>query len=689
MLVIGCRLGEITTLRLDDPGGRDALGARRHRAGVDRGRPAAAGDDRHRRRAPVPSRGRRRASSPAACSTPRPPTPGRRGTPRTAPPGRPPPSSTTHAWTGPGVHPGKRRHLAAPAPARRRDRHDGRRQLRDVGGAGLPLPAAGDVPRLRPPARWATACPPRSRPASSTATATVVALVGDGGLGMTLAEIETAVRMGLRTIVLVFDNQRYGMIRSYQDRRSAGRARSDRPRADRLRGRGPGARGARRSGRGRRGVRAGAPAGPRRGPAERCCTSSSTAAGRVSTAGRERVPRSVRRPRRVSSRHGAPDPSRVRRARAAIPPGPRRTARAGRHARPNEAWEVLKDAARRASYDTATRRPARLPTRPFPSDCQRRPGPAVLDRRHGTAPGASVRIRARLRHLRRLVHRRDRAARPGLPRVAARSSPRRRPSGPRSRVCSTRTRTSRGAASRRGAQARFFRRALGAGSRRRQTPRRAFRRPSSPALRRRLRGARLGVEDLLEDLAHARAHQVPGAAASASRSRRRMRAASRASRSAGPDRRDRRPRPDRPPPGRPRQPAGGRLRHAASQACRAGLAGCPEARARRHLPERGRAVHGRGLVQRLAAARRRADRRARPAARSGSVATLDIAEAAIAPARSGPPAPTSDSPTRAAKHAAAPRPRTHARGRHGVGAERGPATAPGAKAVPPQSRDHS
>ncbi|MBI2782302.1 MAG: hypothetical protein HYX55_10980 [Chloroflexi bacterium] len=47
----------------------------------------------------------------------------------------------------------------------------------------------------------------------------IVALVGDGGLGMTLTEIETAVRMGLRTIVLVFDNQRYGMIRTYQDRR--------------------------------------------------------------------------------------------------------------------------------------------------------------------------------------------------------------------------------------------------------------------------------------------------------------------------------------------------------------------------------------------------------------------------------------------------------------------------------------
>jgi acetolactate synthase-1/2/3 large subunit len=55
----------------------------------------------------------------------------------------------------------------------------------------------------------------------------VVALVGDGGLGMTLAEIETAVRAGLRTIVLVFDNQRYGMIRTYQDRRKGGAIATD------------------------------------------------------------------------------------------------------------------------------------------------------------------------------------------------------------------------------------------------------------------------------------------------------------------------------------------------------------------------------------------------------------------------------------------------------------------------------
>jgi acetolactate synthase-1/2/3 large subunit len=48
---------------------------------------------------------------------------------------------------------------------------------------------------------------------------TVVALVGDGGLGMSVAELETAVREGARPIVVVFDNARFGTIRDHQDRR--------------------------------------------------------------------------------------------------------------------------------------------------------------------------------------------------------------------------------------------------------------------------------------------------------------------------------------------------------------------------------------------------------------------------------------------------------------------------------------
>ncbi len=49
----------------------------------------------------------------------------------------------------------------------------------------------------------------------------VVALVGDGGMGMTLAEFETAVREGAHVVAVVFDNERYGMIRDHQDRRGS------------------------------------------------------------------------------------------------------------------------------------------------------------------------------------------------------------------------------------------------------------------------------------------------------------------------------------------------------------------------------------------------------------------------------------------------------------------------------------
>jgi len=45
----------------------------------------------------------------------------------------------------------------------------------------------------------------------------VVALVGDGGMGMVMAEVETAVREGAHVVAIVFDNERYGMIRSHQD----------------------------------------------------------------------------------------------------------------------------------------------------------------------------------------------------------------------------------------------------------------------------------------------------------------------------------------------------------------------------------------------------------------------------------------------------------------------------------------
>lgn len=46
---------------------------------------------------------------------------------------------------------------------------------------------------------------------------TVVALTGDGGLMMTVQEIETAVRYGIPIIVLVFNNKMYGTIRMHQE----------------------------------------------------------------------------------------------------------------------------------------------------------------------------------------------------------------------------------------------------------------------------------------------------------------------------------------------------------------------------------------------------------------------------------------------------------------------------------------
>jgi acetolactate synthase-1/2/3 large subunit len=51
---------------------------------------------------------------------------------------------------------------------------------------------------------------------------TVVAFAGDGGFAMTMAELETAVREKAKVVAVVFDNERYGTIRMYQDRRGGG-----------------------------------------------------------------------------------------------------------------------------------------------------------------------------------------------------------------------------------------------------------------------------------------------------------------------------------------------------------------------------------------------------------------------------------------------------------------------------------
>jgi acetolactate synthase-1/2/3 large subunit len=64
------------------------------------------------------------------------------------------------------------------------------------------------------PAAIAAALVHRDRP--------VVAVAGDGGFAMTMAELETAVREKARVIAIVFDNERYGTIRMHQDRRGGG-----------------------------------------------------------------------------------------------------------------------------------------------------------------------------------------------------------------------------------------------------------------------------------------------------------------------------------------------------------------------------------------------------------------------------------------------------------------------------------
>lgn len=124
-------------------------------------------------------------------------------------------------WDGPGVHPGRtiatlRRVLpddailttdagnfAGWAGRGYRFRRPGTLVGPTSGAMGYGLPAA-----------IAAALVHRDRP--------VIALVGDGGFAMTMAELETAVREHARVIVLCFDNQRYGTIRMWQERRGTG-----------------------------------------------------------------------------------------------------------------------------------------------------------------------------------------------------------------------------------------------------------------------------------------------------------------------------------------------------------------------------------------------------------------------------------------------------------------------------------
>jgi acetolactate synthase I/II/III large subunit len=125
------------------------------------------------------------------------------------------------AWTGPGVHPGN------VIATLRRVLPDDAILTTDAGnfagwaGRGFRFRKPGTF--LGPtsgamgygiPAAIAASLVHRDRP--------VVAVVGDGGMAMTMAELETAVREQARIIVLVFDNERFGTIRMWQEARGTG-----------------------------------------------------------------------------------------------------------------------------------------------------------------------------------------------------------------------------------------------------------------------------------------------------------------------------------------------------------------------------------------------------------------------------------------------------------------------------------
>ena len=122
-------------------------------------------------------------------------------------------------WDGPGVHPGHA------IETLRRVLPDDAILATDAGNFGMWLarhfrfrrpgtflgPTSGAMGYALP-AAIAAALVHRDR--------TVVAVAGDGGFAMTMAELETAVREKAKLIAVVFDNERYGTIRMHQDRRS-------------------------------------------------------------------------------------------------------------------------------------------------------------------------------------------------------------------------------------------------------------------------------------------------------------------------------------------------------------------------------------------------------------------------------------------------------------------------------------
>ena len=119
-------------------------------------------------------------------------------------------------WRGPGVHPGRviatLQRVLAPDAILTTDAGNfalwPARGYRFGKSAGFLGPTSGAMGYGLPAAVAASLYEPDRQ---------VIALCGDGGLAMTMNELETAVRAKAKPIVLVFDNRRYGTIAMHQD----------------------------------------------------------------------------------------------------------------------------------------------------------------------------------------------------------------------------------------------------------------------------------------------------------------------------------------------------------------------------------------------------------------------------------------------------------------------------------------
>ena len=78
-----------------------------------------------------------------------------------------------------------------------------------------PTPASSPTV-LRP---WGSPCPGRSPPSSPFPTAPVVAVTGDAGFMMNSQEIETALRIGTPIVIVIWNDNGYGLIEWHQLRR--------------------------------------------------------------------------------------------------------------------------------------------------------------------------------------------------------------------------------------------------------------------------------------------------------------------------------------------------------------------------------------------------------------------------------------------------------------------------------------